>query len=400
MPFYHYTALNGMGRVIRGDINATNERDLEQRLKELELDLVDSRLKTDKEMTFRRGVSLKDLVFLCVHLEQLERAGVPLLDSLADLRDSTDSIAVKNLMADIFDSVRNGNLLSAAMAGHPKIFSEVFIGLVKAGEQTGQLAEIFSHLANHLRWVHEVRAKVRHATYYPAFLTILMSGIVALMMTFVIPKLTTFLKAEDFDLPWYTNALIFTSDNFVKYWYVIVFGPIILYIALKILLRTSEEAAFFMDKTILALPVIGTVVRKIELARFCHFFSITFQSGLGILDCMQVAHNVVHNRVIRESIVAAKRAVAEGGTLAGSLRMTGQFPSLVIRMFKVGEDSGNMEATLRNITFFYDREVNEDVGNMVGIIQPVLTIILGGIMLWISMAVFGPLYASFGKLQF
>lgn len=400
MPFYHYTALNNTGRAVHGDINAINERDLEQRLKELELDLVDAKLKTGKEMTFRRGVTLKDLVFLCVHLEQLERAGVPLLDSLADLRDSTDSMAVKNLIADIFDSVRNGNLLSAAMAQHPKIFSEVFIGLVKAGEQTGQLAEIFAHLSSHLRWIHEIRGKVRHATYYPAFLTVLMSGIVALMMTFVIPKLSAFLKAEDFELPWYTNALIYTSDSFVAYWYIIVSAPIVIFIGLKMLLRYSDEAAFFMDKIILSLPIIGTVVRKIELARFCHFFSVTFQSGLGMLDCMQVAHNVVHNRVIRESIVAAKRAVAEGATLAGSLQMTGQFPSLVIRMFKVGEDSGNMEATLKNITFFYDREVNEDIGNMVGIIQPVLTIILGGIMLWISLAVFGPLYASFGKLQF
>jgi type IV pilus assembly protein PilC len=220
------------------------------------------------------------------------------------------------------------------------------------------------------------------------------------MMTFVVPKLSAFLKAQDFDLPWYTNALIITSDTFVAYWYIIVFGPILLFIGLKLLLRFSEEAAFFMDRFLLSLPIFGTVIRKIELARFCHFFSVTFQSGLGILDCMQVAHNVVHNRVIRESIVAAKRSVAEGSSLAGSLRTTGQFPSLVIRMFKVGEDSGNMEATLKNITFFYDREVNEGVGNMVGFIQPALTIILGGIMLWISLAVFGPLYASFSNLQF
>lgn len=400
MPFYNYTALNSEGRTIRGEISATNELDLEQRLKELRLDLIDSKEKTGREFTLSREVSLKDLVFLCIHLEQLERAGVPLLDSLADLRDSTSSIAVKNLMADVYESVKNGSLLSAAMAQHPKTFSEVFIGLVKAGEQTGQLADIFAHLARHLRWVHEIRTRIRHAIYYPAFLSLLMVGVVTLMMTFVVPRLSSFLKVQDFALPWYTNALIVTSDAFVAYWYLFLSIPIGIVIIFKLLIYFSYDAAFYRDKFLLSLPVIGAVIRKIELSRFCHFFSITFQSGIGILDCMEVAHNVVKNRVIRESVVAAKRAVSEGSSLAGALGATGQFPSLVIRMFKVGEDSGNMEDTLKNITVFYDREVNDGVGNMVGVIQPTLTIILGGIMLWISLAVFGPLYASFSRLQF
>lgn len=400
MPFYNYIALNNMGRKIKGAISATNELDLEQRLKELNLDLIEATVKTGEGFSLMQGVTTKDLVFICVHLEQLERAGVPLLDSLADLRDSADSIAVKNVMTDIFESVRNGNMLSVAMAQHPKVFNEVFIGLVTAGEQTGQLADIFAHLSAHLRWIHEIRSKIRHAIYYPAFLTVLMTGIVALMMTFVVPKLSAFLKAQDFALPWYTSALIVTSDVFVKYWYLIIFGPVLMFIVLRLMMRFSEEVTFMIDKILLSLPVMGMVIRKIELARFCHFFSVTFQSGIGILECMQIAHNVVHNRVIRESIVAAKQAVAEGNSLAGALKMTGQFPSLVIRMFKVGEDSGNMESTIKNITFFYDREVNEGVDNMVGFIQPTLTIILGGIMLWISLAVFGPLYASFSKLQF
>ena len=150
----------------------------------------------------------------------------------------------------------------------------------------------------------------------------------------------------------------------------------------------------------LSLPIIGSVVTKVELARFSHFFAITFQSGVGMLECLEIARNVVRNRVIRQSVLSARKSVSEGSSLTNALRSTGRFPSLVLRMFKVGEDSGNMERSLENITFFYDREVNDAVNNMVAFVQPALTIALGGLMLWISIAIFGPLYASFSQIQF
>lgn len=399
MPQYNYTALNESGRKIRGAITAANEVDLEERLRNIGLDLIDAKVTRETKRVFLGKVQTEDLIILCIHLEQLERAGVPILDAIADIRDTSESPAMKNLMADVFEEVKGGAMLSAAMAKHPKVFSEVFTGLVAAGERTGNLHEIFFHLSKHLKWVNVLRRKIKKATYYPMFLLVLMVGILSLMMLFVIPKLSKFLTAQNFELPGYTTALIATSDFFADYWYVVLLTPIELFFLLKILIRVSDDVAYGVDIIKLYIPFIGPTIQKIELARFCHFFAITFRSGLGILECLDVAYNVVQNRVIKENIATVKRSITEGSTLTASLRVSNQFPNLVIRMFKVGEESGNLDATLENINFFYDREVNDSVNNMVGVIQPALTIVMGGLMLWISLAVFGPLYNSFSNMN-
>lgn len=400
MPIYSYTSLNERGRKITGQMTAANEMDLEERLHVIGLDLVDSKeAKAGKKSSFGR-VSTQDLIILCVHLEQLEKAGVPILESIADLRDTSDNIYLKNIIAEIYESVRGGDMLSAALSKHPKIFNIIFVSLVQAGEKSGNLAEIFQHLSNHLKWINSIQRKIKKATYYPLFLLFLMSGIIALMMLFVIPKLSTFLKAQNFELPLYTKALIATSDFFVNYWYIIFSVPILLFVVLRILLKASESLAYNFDNLKLHIPYINNTIRKIELARFCHFFGIMYKSGLGILECLETANNVVKNKVLSESISVVKKSVSEGNSITESLRISNQFPNLVIRMFKVGEEGGNLDVTLENINFFYDREVEDAVSGMVGIIQPALTLVMGGIMMWVSMAIFGPLYNSFSKMNF
>src|SRR5262249_16040055 len=157
--------------------------------------------------------------------------------------------------------------------------------------------------------------------------------------------------------------------------------------------------AYRVDNFVLKLPVIGNTVRKIELARFTHFFAVMFKSGIDVLESLKAARNVVANRVIRASIETLKRSVTEGNSLTACLRISSQFPNLVIRMFKVGEDSGNMNEALENINFFYHREVNDAVDGMVAMIQPALTIVLGSMIFWVISAVFGPLYQSFSKMK-
>ncbi len=401
MPQYNYISLNEKGRKIRGTMSAANDVDLEERLKGIGLDMIEAReVKTKRAAFVSNVIKPEDLIIICIHLEQLEKAGVPILDAISDLRDTADALSVKNLMAEVYESVKGGKLLSAALAEHPKNFSPVFTGLVAAGEKTGNLHEVFFHLAKHLKWVNGIRRKIKKAIYYPVFLLILMLGITSLMMAYVIPKLSKFLTAQNFELPAYTEALIVTSDFFVNYWYVVLFGPVVLVILIKVLIRVSEDVAYNVDAFKLALPWFGSTIRKIEMARFCHFFALTYRSGLGILQCLDIAQNVLDNRVIKEGVATVRKSVTEGTSLTDSLRVSNQLPNLVIRMFKVGEESGNLDTTLENVNFFYDREVEDSVNNMIGIIQPALTIIMGGMMLWISIAVFGPLYNSFSQMSF
>ncbi len=296
--------------------------------------------------------------------------------------------------------MKNGSMLSAAFAAYPKVFSEVFVGLVAAGEKTGNLSESFMHLSDHLKWSAEIKRKVKKATRYPIALVVVISIVVTVLMMFVVPKLVDFIIAQGFSIPLHTRALIAVSYGFEHYWYLILGTPVLLFMGLMIAYRVSEPFAYRVDSIMLRTPVIGPVIRKLDMARFTHFFSVMFNSGIDILDSLESAKGVVGNRVLKDSIDLVKTNVTEGNSLTSSLRLSNQFPNLVIRMFKVGEDSGNMSEALENVNFFYNREVNDAVEAMVGMIQPALTVVMGIIIFWVIAAVFGPLYESFSKMKF
>lgn len=399
MPAYNYSAINDSGRTIRGSMVAENDVDLEARLKEIGLELV-----TLKEQKLKRAgkskIKLKDMIILCLHLEQLSRAGVPIHEALADVRDSTESRKLRDIMADVLEKVKTGSKLSEALANYPRTFSEVFVGLIHAGEKTGKLTESFVHMAEHLKWTNDLRRKVKKAVSYPIVLLVVLSGVIAILMVFVVPKLIKFIIDQGFEVPLHTRALIATSEAFQNHWYIIFGIPISAAMMILAIYRTNENFAYFFDGLMLKLPVIGGALRKINLARFTHFFAVMFKSGIDIPEALLASRKVVGNRVVSESVELVHRGILEGSNLTNSLRVSNQFPSLVIRMFKVGEDSGNMNDALENIKFFYDREVNDAVDGMVGLIQPIMTIVMGGMIFWVIAAVFGPLYASFSNMKF
>lgn len=400
MPIYNYTAINPKGNRMRGVVVADNELDLEDRLQQLGLDLIDARRARAKRTKRFGSVKLKDMIVLCMHLEQLDRAGVPLHDALADVRDSCDSAKLRDIMTGVYESVKNGSMLSQAFAAYPKTFNEVFVGLVAAGEKTGSLAESFMHLTEHLKWSAEIRRKVKKATRYPAVLLVVITGVITVLMMFVVPKLVSFIVAQGFSIPLHTRALIGLSYAFEHYWYLILGIPIAIIMLIIVMYNVSSSFAYKVDGIALRTPIIGNVIRKLDMARFTHFFAVMFNSGIDILDSLESAKGVVGNRVLKDSVDLVKRNVMEGSTLTASLRLSNQFPNLVIRMFKVGEDSGNMNDALENVNFFYNREVNDAVDSLVGMIQPILTVVMGVMIFWVIAAVFGPLYESFSKMKF
>jgi len=400
MYTFSYVALNDKGRKMRGELMAEHELDLEMRLKDIGLDLISWREKKEKHAGLFARIKIKDMIVFCLHMEQLDRAGVPLHDALADARDATDSAKLKDILTSVSESVKTGTMLSEAMAQHPSVFNDVFVGLVAAGEKTGNLNESFHNLSNHMKWNNDLRRKVKKAVTYPIVLVVVLTAVISLMMLYVVPKMIDFILAQGFEIPWHTQLLVDFSALFSEYWYVFIITPPLLIISYLMARRTSETFAYFTDKITLRIPVIGATSRKIALARFAGFFGIMYKSGIDILDALQAGANVAGNRVIKESIEMARRSVTEGNKLTDSLRLSSQFPNLVIRMFKVGEDSGNLNEALENINFFYDREVNDAVDAVVALIQPMLMIIMGTMIFWIIAAVFGPLYDSFSKMDF
>jgi type IV pilus assembly protein PilC len=400
MPIYSYKAINQAGKVITGSMEAANEKELSFKLSQSFLELVSAKESRDwQNLLGTSKISLQDLIMIFIHFHQLDKVGMSIIDSIADLRDTSDSKATKELMRSLYESIRNGKMLSEAMSEHPKVFDVVCIGLIKAGEKTGNLTEIFAHLEAHYKWMLAIRSKVKKAISYPIFLFFLLSGVVSVMMIAVIPKVTSFLVSQKMDLPGYTVALIATSDFFVNSWYLLLGIPITISIILRIIYLRSSRFAFLFDKYLLQTPVIGNLVSKLDFSKFCHFFAITYRSGIGVLECLETSTNVVSNLAIRDAIRKVRIAVSEGKNLTDALEETALFPPLVLRMFKIGENSGALDSSLKNVNEFYDREINNTIDSLIGMMQPALTLIMGGLLMWITISVFGPIYGSFSKVN-
>jgi len=400
MPAYIYSAMNQGGSTVRGTIAAENDIDLESRLKEIGLDMISCKEVKDSGQLLGSRVKDKDMIMMCMHLEQLDRAGVPIYEALQDIRDATESRRLRDVLMDITERVKSGETLSAAMRLYPKVFGSVFVGLVQAGEKNGNLSDSFIHMTNHMKWTSDLKRKVRKAMIYPIVLLVVMTLVISVLMMFVVPKLMKFILAQGFTIPAHTRALIWVSEFFADYWYIVISTPVAIFVGLRILYKASPDAAMFFDKLFIKAPWIGPTIIKINLARFTHFFSIMFRSGIDILESLESAKSVVNNRALQQAIDTAIRSVTDGNSLTSSLRMSDYFPNLVIRMFKVGEDSGNMNDALENVNFFYDREVNDSVDAMIAMIRPSLTIVLGLMIFWVIASVFGPLYQSFSKMKF
>lgn len=399
MALYNYHAINKEGKEIKGKVTASNPLELEQKIRELECDLID--YSTDSIKKGRGGkIKPKDMIMFCVHIEELDRAGVPIVDSLEDIRDSVENDKMRDLIADLVQYIKSGDKISTALKKRPDVFDELFIGLIAAGEDTGDIGSAFGHLSSHIKWNSEFRRKIKKAITYPIVLIAVMITVITLMMLFVVPQLVDFLQKQGFELPFYTKALIATAGFFEEYWWAVVFGIPAAMFGVLMAYKKSESVRYSMDAMMLKIPGVGPVILKINLARFVKFFSITFNSGLGVLESLEISENVVTNRVLKESVAVISRNIASGTPLTDAISNAGSFPSLVVRMFKVGEESGNMERALGNVNFFYEREIDDSVEAMVGMIQPTLLVVMGGILMWIIAAVFGPVYGSFGQMKF
>lgn len=397
MNKYKYRAVSDTGVYSDGSIAAENPADLANILQATGLELISYKVEKNKSGFFDR-VKLKDLVSIFIHFEQLNRAGVAIIDSIADLKETAENIKVKNLMQEIYESIKNGSLFSESLAKHPDIFDPVYVGLIATGERTGNLSDAFTSILDHLKWSIEMKRKTKKAIVGPTFGLIMMFVVLGVMTTIVVPKVTGFLATQGIALPAPTVALIAFSKFMQHYGYLIPVGVIGLIIALKAIYHLPGMD-IKLDHIKLYIPIIGPILSKLDASRFCHFFGMTFKSGLGVIECLDSASMVIKNRAMKHSIIQVKQQVADGQSLAKAISSTGYFPTMVSRMFKIGEESGNMDNALQNIKYFYDREINDSIDRLVGMIQPTLTFVMGGMMAWISIAVFGPIYSSFSNLK-
>jgi type IV pilus assembly protein PilC len=250
-----------------------------------------------------------------------------------------------------------------------------------------------------LKWRDELAAKIRKAVSYPAFTAAVVVGAVTFLMIYLVPQLVQFLRAMGQELPWQTRALIAVSDAFVHRWYLIFGAPVALVVAAATAVRGNPALRYRLDAALLRLPLAGTLLTKIELARFAATLALMYKSGIPLLDGLRQAEDAVVNRALREVLGRARRLIAQGAGLAEAFASLGLLPATLIRMLRVGERSGDLDRALDHVTYFYNRDVDETIERLQSKIEPTLTLILGLLLAWVLSAVLGPVYDAIGNIR-
>jgi type IV pilus assembly protein PilC len=396
---YSYKSISSTGKSTRGLQDAANLIDLELHLKRSGLDLISARLVESNSSFGMKKIKRPDLITFFFNLEQLTRAGVPLLECLGDLRDSMEEPVFREIIANLVKSIEGGKKLSQAMAMHPNAFDKIFISLTHAGEESGRLVEVFKHLTESIKWQDEMSTQTKNMMIYPLFVGSVVLGITFFLMIYLVPQLVGFIKGMGMEIPFQTRLLLATSGIFVNYWYVILLLPVLLFGAYKGALILRPDLQYHVDKLKLHIWPTGPILRKIILARFANTFAMMYASGITILDCLANSKDLVNNQVLARSMEQVIKEIEAGKNLTQSFQHTGIFPALVIRMLKVGESTGELDLALLNVSYFYDRDVKDSIKKVQVMIEPTMTIILGVLLGWVMLSVLGPIYDIIGKVQ-
>ncbi len=400
MNTFQYKAIDSKGRINAGRMDAVNVADLEMRLQKMDLDLVNLKdLGVTGLKASAGGVKRRDLITLCFHLEQTAKAGVPVLESLADLRDSSDNPRLREVIAAMYEAIEGGQTLSQAMSTYPLVFSEVFTALVAAGEESGEIGAVFFELGESLKWQDEQAAMTKKLLMYPLFVGTVVTGVIFFLMIYLVPELLAFIRNMGQEVPAHTKALIFVSNAFVQYWYLIIGIPTIFVVALSIGIKISPRIHYQVDAFKLKIPLVGPILRKIMLARLAGFFAIMYASGITIVDCIKTGEKIVGNKAMEAAVHHVGVQIADGVTLSNSFESAKLFPPLVLRMIRVGENTGALEVALQNINYFYTRDVKESIERLQTMIEPGMTVILGSIIAWVMFSVLGPIYDLITKIK-
>ena len=400
MALFAYRAVDAEGRISTGNLDAVNGIDLELRLKRLGLDLVTFDPVKRSAAARSRNVSRTELITFCFHLSQLLKAGVNIIEALTDLRDTVDNAGFRQVIASLLEDIGGGLKLSESMASHSYCFDGVFVSLVRAGEESGQMTEVLDQLADNLKWQDEISSQAKKALIYPSIVFVVIIAVVMVLMTVLVPQLASTFKTLVPRLPRETEIMIYVSNIFVRWWYLIIGVPAAAAATMFFLGRTNEKVQRFIDEMGLKMPVLGPIRQKIILARFSTYFALLYKAGISVLNCIQICEKIVGNRVMEEGLQRVGRSISEGQGISQAFIATKLFPPLVLRMLRVGESTGGLDVALLNVSYFYNRQVRESIDRLQQLLGPATTVVLGMLIVAILYSIFLPIYDVIGKIKF
>ena len=400
MQKYHYVGINTQQERVKGHLIATNMPDAERQVAQMGVELLTLREQKD---TFafmqRKRVSNKDIITMTFQIEQLLRSGVPLLDILNDMQASFPAGYFRDLLAGLYDAMLNGATFAEALSRYPDDFDEVYISLVAIGEKTGQLEMILHDLGMNMRWQDELESKAKKIMIYPSIVFSVVIMVITFLMLFLVPELVKFIQGMGQELGMLTLSLIAVSNYFVDYWHVTALALVALFVGFKLLMYHSPLFRKRVHKWLLSTPLIGAILFKLKIARMTSTMAIMYAAGVSLQQIIHMAGKVVGNDYLYERLTEVEGHIMDGHSIVNSFSSVNIFPPLILKLIKVGETTGRMDESLRNISYFYDREAKELIDKVEPAIEPIITLILAVLVGWVMMATLGPVYDIIGSIR-
>lgn len=407
MPTYFYTATTMQGEKVTGTENAKNERELARSLHEKGciLTKVTPEEQKNRRLRFLQmlegffSVSLSEKLLFVRNLNVMVGAGVPLPKALEILSLQTSSKQLKNAIEDMREKVLQGEMLSFAMSRHLAVFSDLFINMIKAGEESGTMEEVLTHLTLQLEREHDLRSKIQGALMYPAVIVIAMIGVGIIMLVSVVPNLAKTFKELGATLPPTTRFVIGLGEFFSHQWYIAsLLFLVFVFVSWRFL--KSKQGKTLIDGLMLRIPFVAPLVRKINSAFFARTLSSLIQAGIPIVKSLEITSTVLDNGHFKESLKNAARQVGKGAKLSQSLQGSSHlYPLVVLQMLEVGEETGQTGEILAKLADFFEEEVDAITKNIASVIEPVLMLFIGAVVGFFAVSMIQPMYSMLGSIK-
>ncbi|TYS87810.1 type II secretion system F family protein [Rossellomorea aquimaris] len=401
MGRYKYTGRDQKGKK-SGIITATSKKDALIQLKKQEVRVIEilempETLMT-KDITIGNPVKLQHLVIFLRQFATLLQAGVTVVDSTHILAEQTESKALGKALTEIEDELRDGNPLSEAFSRNKKIFEPMLINMLKAGEASGSLDETLEGLATHYEKQHITKQKIISALAYPMVVGVIAIGVVIFLLAAVVPTFVNMLSDFGGELPAITQFVIASSEFMQKFWYIIILFFVFIAITLA-MLRKDKRSKYYLDYAILRVPIFGKMLQKAVLARMTRTLSSLFSSSVPILQALAIVEKVVENEVVARVIGESRRSLEKGTSLTDPMKRHWAFPPLVTQMIAIGEETGSLDSMLAKVADFYEKEVESATDRLKSLIEPLMIVMLAGLVGTIVTSILVPMFEIFNNVQ-
>jgi len=420
MPTFVYEAMDGQGKEVKAEIDATNETEAADKIRQLNYfptKVLPKGGKKDKSgsagpdmgraqaVARKRGgfslsfkVNQKQLTEFTRQFATLLDAGLPVVRSLDILHAQLKPGLLKVAAGDVKEDVEGGSSLSEALAKHPTVFDKLYVNMIRAGEAGGVLDEILSRLADYREKAQRLQQKIVGALVYPIAVITIAGSILGFIMVFIIPKFELMFKEMELgDLPIMTAILLAIANGLLNYWYLLIFLPVIIFFGIRFAGKTPA-GRLLIDKIKLKIPIFGSIISKSSVSRFCRTLGTLVSSGVPILDALSIIKNATGNQVVANAVEKVHDSIKEGDTIAEPLRHSGVFDDLVVNMIQVGEETGELDKMLIKVADTYDNEVDVLVGALMSLLEPILIIGMGLTVGFIVISLFMPLISIMDRI--